>query len=295
MKLNKEQKDIIKHIQSNEITDIYSFVKHYGHGSDVGHDKSAIENFFNEQYCNNKYKCKKDNLGDDKCVIAEIDEHYVWAKPTLDYIGAEGQVIEYKDIKHGFSLFEPTYICENVNVIISFIALWQYLKSEGLIIELPKSCLERDMGLFLRKVPLENCNRDFFSNENLRISDMSINITYFLDWKYELDEEAFEICLPYLNMKIYPTPNLSTYILKKHNTLEDIRDRRNMKIAFASVIIALITSIASIIISMQDKGYYNELNEINNSLQEIHTDIFNNTDHDSVEETTISSSSNIIK
>ncbi|MPN63508.1 hypothetical protein SDC9_211272 [bioreactor metagenome] len=53
-----------------------------------------------------------------------------------------------------------------------------------------------------------------------------------------------------------------------------------MRIALAGVLIALITSIASIIISFQDKGYHNELQEIHNSLQEIHADLFGQANQD---------------
>ena len=49
MRLNKEQKDIITHIQSNEITDIYSFVRYYKLGMEVCHDKIAIEDEFKKR------------------------------------------------------------------------------------------------------------------------------------------------------------------------------------------------------------------------------------------------------
>ncbi|WP_277668605.1 hypothetical protein [Caproiciproducens galactitolivorans] len=294
MKLSKEQKDIISHIQSGEITDVYSFVKYYGFGTYVGHNRSAIEEAFHKQYGDKKYKCRNDDSNNNECIIEEIDEKYVWAKPTLSYFNSEGQVIKHHDIVHGFSLFEPTYICENINAVISFIALWQYLKSEGLIIELPKSCSEKDVGLFLRKEPIPHNNRDIFEEGQLRLSDMSVNVAYFLDWKYALDEPAFEVCLPYLNMKLYPAPALLTYITKGHKTLEEIRERRNMRIALAGVLIALITSIASIIISFQDKGYHNELQEIHNSLQEIHADLFGQANQDT-EKTSIDVSSKTIK
>lgn len=288
MKLSKYQKEIIAHIQNNEITDIYSFVKYYNLGIDVGHNKSAIQNDFRKRYSENKYKCKKDKFGNDECIIEEIDEHYVWAKPILDYFGSEGQVIESNNITHGFSLYESTYICENINAIISFIALWQYLKSEGLIIELPKSCSKKDMGLFLRKEPIEHDSKESLLEGDLRLSDMSINVVNFLDWKYVIDKNSFEVCLPYLNMKLYPAPELSQYIVKKHKTLEEIREQRNIQIALAGVLIAFITSVASIIISCQDKGYYNELHEINNSLQEIHADLYEKPYEDNIDESLVS-------
>lgn len=295
MKLSKEQKDIIAHIQSNEITDIYSFVKYYGLGAYISHDKSAIENFFYEHYGKNKYKCKKDDFYNLDCIVEEIDDNYVWAKPHLDYFNSNGQVIKYnEDIVYGFSLYEQTYICEDINKIVSFIALWQYLKSEGLIIELPKSCTETDMGLFLRKEYLEH-DEVFFQDKNLRLGDMSINVANFLDWNYVLDKKSFERCLPYLNIQLYPAPELSTYITKKHKTLEEIREGRNMQIAFASVLIALITSIASIVISLQDRGYYNELKEINNSLQEIHTDLSIKTNQETDTEQSVEDLPNVNK
>lgn len=57
-------------------------------------------------------------------------------------------------------------------------------------------------------------------------------------------------------------------------TKEDLNECKNGRIALAAgVLIAFFTSLASIIISiinMSDKGYYKELQDINNSIQEIH-------------------------
>lgn len=54
-------------------------------------------------------------------------------------------------IKYDYCLFKPIYICEDIDKILQFISIWQYLESEKFIIELPNPCEIQDMGLFLYK------------------------------------------------------------------------------------------------------------------------------------------------
>ena len=274
MRLNKEQKDIITHIQSNEITDIYSFVRYYKLGMEVCHDKIAIEDEFKKRFCNKNYKCKTLRSGiNGDCIVKIIDDELVLASPKLEYLNSNEKIFTYNKNNYKINSYQPIYVCQNINKIISFIALWQYLKKEGLIIELPKTFTEKDLGLFLQQKPKNHVWGDLFVEDNLSLSNMSVNITDLFTWEYELNRDMLDVCFPYLNLKLYPAPELSTYISKRHKTLEEIRERRNMQIAFAGVLIALLTSVASIFISFQDRGYYEELQEINHSIQDIHEDL----------------------
>lgn len=272
MKLTKHQKDIVKNIACGNITDILSFVKHYNLGYEVCYDKEQVIKKFNDAYKDKKFVCRSkefDEFDATDRIIERIDGKKAYCKPKISFQGAWYNS-SCNGVNFGYPLFKPVYITKSVGEIISFIALWQYLKAQALIIELPKSCTKEDMALFLRQVKNNNYKKHML-NENEEYGYISLEVSYydFLECDYELDSVDFEICLPYLQQKIYAAPELETYIQKRYKTNEELNNSRNLKIALAGVFIAIFTSIASIVMSTLDKGYYSELNQINNTLQKI--------------------------
>lgn len=275
MKLTKRQKEIVKKIADRSITDVYSFVKHFNLGKDFYYDKAKAFDKFNELYKDRTYYASHDDLnsiGLKDSIIKELGNDIVLVKmkPSLRDLYKK---FSSHGITYEYNYFEPVYITENIDEVTSFIALWQYLKSQGLIIELPKSCTKEDMGLFIRKdKPV--ADEPYIMEPNTPEEPLDLFakrpcLNEYIDGSFKLDEENFEICFPYLTQKIYPAPELKIFIQKGFNTKEELNNRRNFWIALAGVIIAIFTSLASIYMSAQEKGYYKELNEINNSLQQI--------------------------
>lgn len=271
MKLTTKQKDIVKNIINGNITDIYSFVKHYNLGEELCYSKIAVEDAFHKEYDNKTFlvKIKEFEASDDTDRIVEkIDEKTGYAKAELfyeyDYVTFSGCNINYT-----YNLFDPLYSTENIKDIISFIALWQYLKEQGLIMELPKTCSPEDMGLFARKCKEISHFVHPRKNNSYSYSQLFIPSYAFIDDSYELDKENFEICFPYLTKKLYPAPELTTFMQKGFNTKEERNERRNFLIALAGVLIALITSVASIIISLSGTDYHKDLDTIRDSIESL--------------------------
>lgn len=272
LKLTKKQKDIVKNIANGNITDIYSFVKHYNLGYEIYTSEDEVEAKFNELYKDKTYICdsKTMYLSDEEYKIETIDQTTVKAKACLSFRNT-GISLGRSEVSYSYSYFKKIYATENMQEIISFLALWQYLNAQSLIAELPKKCSKNDFALFIRKAvhdhdinifePEEGKKYDF---EYLRIDALGL-LNYYLI----LDGENFDICYPYLNKKIYPAPELNTFIQNDFNTTEELNNRRNLWIAFAGIIIAIFTSLASIIISINQTDYKQELQAISNSLQEI--------------------------
>lgn len=278
MKLSDKQKDIIKNISERKITDIISFVKHYNLGKEVCYDKAEVESKFNEIYEEKVYKCETrhfENFNQEERVVMKINGEIGLCKPKVKYEGL------YYNCSHcgeqnSYHLFKPVYITKNINEIISFIALCKYLKEQALIIDLPKSCTKDDMALFLEQTTTKE--REYIPlNEEHDIpyayTDLDISYSNFFNKNYELNKDNFEICYPYLTQKIYPAPELINFIQKDFCTKEEINNRINFKIALAGVIIAIGTSIVSLCMSVLDKGYHSELDNINKSIQEIKQEI----------------------
>lgn len=276
--LSKEEKEIIKLIQEKKITDIYSYVKYYNLGTEVQYFEEDIQKAFDEKYGDKTFIISKtrDNFINKKHIVEELPDNQYRVKPYLSYDNGcpDWDAIYYNhgQIQHSYHLIEPTYICENIEKILDFISVWQFLESERLIIDLPKSCEEQDMGLFLRK-KFETPDTKEFPDKVEHTFELQVDAREFMDWRFELDVHNFEICLPYLQKQIQPTLGLDTFIEKDFKTKADLNERRNFIIALAGVIVAIITSTVSIFISIFDNGNAEELIKINNSLQEIREEL----------------------
>ena len=274
--LSKEEKNIINLIHEGKIKDIYSYVKCFGLDNSIQHHKNEIQREFDEKY--GEKECILKNINYDfihnkDAIIEMIDSKTAKLRPVLTYCECRDCVdldyIHYRDIEYTYKITEPVYICEKIDDILHFISVWQYLKNEQLIIELPKSCEKQDMELFLRKDFSQNYHSDFVLENVKEYRDLEINAIEFMDWRLKLDIHNFELCLPYLTKQIQPTLALDVFVHDKYKTSADKKEDRNFKIALVGVIVAIVTSVASLMVSIFRNGNAKELQDINNSLQKI--------------------------
>lgn len=268
MKLTKKQKDIVKNIAKGNITDIYSFVKYYNLGYEIYTSKDEAEARFDELYKDKTYICNPRTMvsEEEKYIVETIDETTVKAKACLSFRDSNLSLGGYS-----YNYFKKIYSSDSMQEIISFLALWQYLNAQTLLVEFPKKCSKDDVALFIRKAIHDNDIYIFEpeNGEKYNFEFLRIDASGLLNYNLELDHENYDICYPYLNKKIYPAPELNTFIQKGFNTTEELNNRRNLRIAFAGIIIAIFTSLASIIMSMKQTDYKQELQAINKSLQGI--------------------------
>ena len=278
--LSKEEQEIIKLIQEKKIIDIYSYIRYYNLGTEIQfHEKDIIEAFINDFGVEDYNLITRDSqsgFGERPLNEQKPDRATVF----LNFDDGWGQKVESpaNGISYNFCLFEPIYICEDIDKILQFISIWQYLESEKLIIELPKQCTIQDMGLFLYKKYKKNPNAKTpdYDKINQKSKTTPVSPHEYMDWKLAVNEHNLSLCMPYLKKQMQPTLSLDTFIEKGFMTKEDLNERRNFTIALAGVLIAFITSLASLIISiigMSDRGYYRELQNINKSIQEIRDEL----------------------
>lgn len=272
--LSKKEKEIIRLMRDKKIYDIYSYVEFYRLYDDIQYREKDVADKFKKVFGGKQYECHLSNQTGDSVrkydnIVKEIDNQTVIAKPRLSYMGSKFQSVE----NYNYNLFMPIRVSKDIESILHFIAVWEYLLSEGLIIQLPKTCEQQDVALFLRQEYIERkdeiCPEDIFDSDTIEYSDMNILADFFMDWRLKLDEKDFKICKPYLQKRIYPTLGLDVYIKKGFKTKNDISERRNFLIAFVGVVVAIVTSAVSVWLSISNKGYSTELNNINNSIQEM--------------------------
>lgn len=289
--LSQEEQEIIKLIQEKKIVDIYSYVRYYNLGTEIQfHEEDILEAFikdFSDRDYNLIVRDSKSGFGERP--LNEQKPNTVTIFLNFDDVWMQKVESTANEISYGYCLFKPIYICENIDKILQFISIWQYLESEKLIIELPKPCEAQDMGLFLYKNNRKNPNAKTpgYKNVDSKLKATPISPREYMDWKLATNEHNLSLCMPYLKKQIQPTLSLDTFIEKGFMTKEDLNERRNSKIALAGVLIAFFTSLASIIISilgMSDRGYYKELQNINTSIQELQNELHINEPEDNADE-----------
>lgn len=272
---NKEEQEIIKLIQEKKIVDIYSYVKHYHLGTEIQFYEENIIEAFKNDFNDGEYNLiVRDSISGFGERPLNVHKDNV---PTmfLNFDMAYRQKVESPDNKicFNFCVFKPIYICENIDKILQFISIWQYLETEQLITDLPKSCTEQDMGLFLYKQEKATKSTPGYKNVNPKLKANPINPREYMNWRLALKEHDLSLCMPYLVKQIQPTPNLDIFIKTAFITKKDLNERRNSRIAIISVLIALAAFLFSIITYMFNRGYYKELQDINNSIQEIRDEL----------------------
>ena len=81
----------------------------------------------------------------------------------------------------------------------------------------------------------------------IKLWDTNREYEEFLDWDFNLNYEKLEICYGYLSKKIYAAPALTNFIQNKFMTEDEIAQKNNFRIALAGVLIAIVTSLLSMI------------------------------------------------
>lgn len=167
------------------------------------------------------------------------------------------------------------YIANSFDDIISFLSLWQYLKSEMLVIELPSDLTNKTLGLFYEKQVIPASTQPLSQEEKIKGINFE-NHTYDdgnysngIDYKFST--EKCTICKEYLGKKIYPTPELNLYIQRNFKTSEE----RTQSSALFAAWLAIFVSVALPLIpspQSDESKYLSEIvTEINHLEEELAT------------------------
>lgn len=275
--LSQEEQEIIKLIQEKKIVDIYSYLRYYNLGTEIQFQEKDILEAFENDFSDGDYNLiVRDSIsGFGERPLNELKPNT--ATVFLNFDNSWMQEVESpaNEIKYDYCLFTPIYICKDIDKILQFISIWQFLESEKFVIELPKPCEAQDMGLFLYKKE-KNARTPGYKNIDIKSKTTPISPCEYMDWRLAINEHNLSLCMPYLKKQMQPTLSLDTFIETGFMTKEDLNERRNFRIALAGVLIAFIASLASLIVSiigMSNRGYYKELQDINNSIQQIRDEL----------------------
>lgn len=236
MKFNKKQKEIAKRIASGEIQDIYSYMTAFNLLTFAQFKKAEIEQaFFSDSLPKEYYFplgllpkfstietpdtfTKKVNAG-----LVNPDKYNSFSLSLNYNHGIKHLSWDNKD--YSIDFYNGIYIAHSFDDIISFLSLWQYLKSEMLVIELPSDLTDKTLGLFYEKQIILTPPQPLSQEEKIRSINFE-NHTYDDDnysngIDYKFSSEKCTICKEYLGKRIYPTPELNLYIQRNFKTCEE--------------------------------------------------------------------------
>ena len=266
MKFTKHQKDIIRHIASEDITDIVSYVKFFNLSTLRKLDKDEIENRFKKETDGKTYKKLKDDfsiftmkndIDSSLTTTAELTYH----NPTEEDYEYVPFKIVYPETEYHKKLTNSSYIpydyFKGINVVNSFsdikdfLVIWQYLKNEGLLLEVEKKITKEDYELFFEYIPYKETSfkksEDTFKaigERSIKLWDQPGNVIdyrNYADYLFEYNTTHELICSQFLGKQIYGTSELDVFIKSKFKTKNDKQFMLALIPAYIGIIISLFT------------------------------------------------------
>lgn len=280
MKFTKHQKDIIKKINSGEIYDIVSYLQAFNLTTFRKIDKEAIEMRMRAEENGATYKKLKEGVSvlhtssSYNSALGIHMPHIETIIPRAEDFEEVEAIISYRFTKKTIETgMNSTYVfdyCEGIRFtnsfsdIKNFLTIWQYLKSENLILEVDKKIESSDFEVFFEYKPITETaywkkaqskkKTDFKLPENMsqhkatsifdhddpkRIKDCRDYVDYF----FEYNKNHETVCHQFLGKQIIANADLELFIKRKFHTKEQVNNFLNLLPAYLALAMTLIITI----------------------------------------------------
>lgn len=252
MKLSKHQKETIRKIFSGEINDITSYLKYFNLGTEVKFDKNLIEDSFSKDNLPKKYYYHSSVSRKPSNMLTETDylqklgngeldpNHYKESTLRLSFnTGIKQETWEGQTYTLNF--YEGIYVANSFTDILEFLTIWQFLKSEMLILEVPQNFSPKVLGLFYTKTALNKDNSMPLENriKNIDYKDFTYDDKYYLNNNYTLSHEHCLMCKEYLDKRICPSARLGLFIKRRFKTYEEETQNNALFVAWMAIFVSI--------------------------------------------------------
>lgn len=307
MYLKKHEKEIIKKIATGEVKDIPSYLKAFNLSTFHKLDKHEIQkkleldedgktykkyklepNSFNLETV---YKEVKSRSNNDLGHLTKGEADYELVTATVCYEDSKYIVDANEKEQFIYDYFKGLNICNSFSYIKTFLMIWQFLKSEGLVLEVDKKVTSEDYEPFFEYKPIEETAyykaRKLMENTpekndyiGIITSGFSIggkinrdaikDYRYYIDSLFEYNKSHELICTQFINKQIYGTPDLDIYIKKRFKTNEQRNITKALVPSYAALVLTLgIAIYQQVIVDDTDiVKVQNQLNEIEKKMDE---------------------------
>ncbi len=274
MRLSKHQKIIIQKIASGEVYDITSFLKAFNLSTLRKLDKEVVENKVRTAENGATYKKLKDGinrftnttvniLGMDASIPAPRvfkNEDFIDVEAVVDYSKCKISTTTIEGTKYYFDYSKGINITNSFSDIKEFLTIWQFLKSEGLVLEVDKQIQKEDYEVFIEYKPINETsygqrkssglpsvtideitltpieNQPIFSGDDPnRFKDFRDYIDFFCEY----NKESEIICSSFIGKQIYGNPELDLFIKRNYHTKEQINIFHSLIPAYLALILTL--------------------------------------------------------
>lgn len=260
MRFTKQQKKIIQKIHSGEVYDILSFVNIFQQQRIARYDWLSIQQKYREDPMACTYYCPKgleptpanlmrEDVFTEKQNCHEVDpERYSQLLPSLSNTCANHEEVLYGQ-HFSFDFYQGVQILDSFENLVDFLSIWQFLRENTLVLEVPQAINATEVGLFFEKmsVPADTLTPKV-QEDTLIFSDRR----YLKDGEYRLSEERLVICRKFLGKRIYPAPGLNLFIQNSFRTRDEVMQDRSLAAAWAAIILSLLISLFQYCVPSRD-------------------------------------------
>ncbi|MCG4662403.1 hypothetical protein L0P73_17640 [[Clostridium] innocuum] len=316
MKLTKKQKDIIKKISTGEIKDIPSYLNVYNLTSFKKLNKEEIVKKMKQEEGEKTYKKLKDGVEIlvttttmDKATgfpsvsthtIPPKEEDFEYVSATIAYTSSSITIKNSDSKSFTYDFFEGINITNSFNNIKDFLTIWQFLKSEGLVLEVEKEVKKEDYEPFFEFKPIldtkfgkrkerekkeiktfKEAIETYGLDAERKVNILPFQITYsdkerykdyrnYIDENFEYNKANELICSQFIDKQIYGNSSLETFIKNHFKTKEEISLTKTLIPAYLALFLTLGTTIwqNSYNDNSEITDIKNHLIEIKNNLNE---------------------------
>lgn len=280
MKFTKHQKEIIRKIASGEITDIPSYIKVFNLSTFYKLNKNDIEDRMKKTENGKTYKKLRDGV---KTVytttstnnalglpmpqmhpIVPKEEDFEYVPAVISYQGSVKTIKIDESTQFEYDYFEGITITNSFNDIKDFLTIWQFLKSEGLILEVSKKISKADYEPYFEyKLISETKFGKAKAEKKLTVGaqnleqtkytklDSPIFLPYadpdrikdyrnYIDYYFEYNKANELICSQFIDKQIYGNSELDTFIKKGFRTLEQRSLFMSLLPAYLALVVAIV-------------------------------------------------------
>lgn len=268
MRLTKRQKDIIRAIASGEVWDILSFERVFQQTKLERYDLQQVEESFSKDpeavrcYCPKNLAPVPANLIREEDFLEKVrlgqaeKRDYVCLEPRLERTLAEEKVTVLGQ-DFFFDLYTGAETMGSFQHLVEFLAIWQLLREQALVLEVPQTLDHETVGLFFQRWPHKSVPTPEGDKqaEVLSFSDRR----YLPQGEYRLSEERLAICQEFLGRKLYPAPGINFLIQNGFRTRDEVAHSQAMFVAWVGIIVAVLIALGPYIASfVTEKGSVDE-------------------------------------
>lgn len=249
MGFTDRQKDIIRKIRSGEIYDISSFVSAYQLSRPVQYDRNGVEESFRRDpeaaacyYPKNLAPTPANRIGEEtfqaRREAGSLDPAgYARLEPALCDACARQEEKAF-DQTVEFNFYEGVRILTDFEALVDFLAIWQFLRDNAMVLDVAQPLDEETIGLFFelsdQEIPAPEAAEE---EEILQFSDRR-----YLE-SYRLSEKYLQICRDFLGRRIYPAPKLNLFIQNNFFTQEEKQQSYALFAAWAAIAVSVVIAV----------------------------------------------------